>query len=387
MYIHRHISSDIIKYLSHFPVVAILGPRQCGKSTLAKHLVQQFGDSIYLDLEKRSDKTRLTDPEMFFKLNVEKLVCLDEIQKLPGIFTDLRSIIDENNRNGQFLILGSASRDFIKQSSETLAGRIVYIYLTPLTFLEIKDANITKENLLFNYMIRGGFPRSYLSGNQEISYIWRQSFIESFLQRDLQQMGFNIPPETAFRLWKMCAHSQGQILNASKFGDSLGYNHTTVKKYLDIFAGTFMLRLLPPFRANTKKRMIKSPKIYIRDTGILHVLLNIESMNDLLAHPVFGASWETLVIENVLEKLKDWEAGFYRTSNGAEIDLILQKGQKLIAIECKATTAPKLSKGFYAAMSDMKIDKGYVIAPVESSYPLNEKVMVVPLKEFLEQEI
>ncbi len=387
MYIHRHISSDIIKYLSHFPVVAILGPRQCGKSTLAKHLVQQFGDSIYLDLEKRSDKTRLTDPEMFFKLNVEKLVCLDEIQKLPGIFTDLRSIIDENNRNGQFLILGSASRDFIKQSSETLAGRIVYIYLTPLTFLEIKDTNITKENLLFNYMIRGGFPRSYLSGNQEISYIWRQSFIESFLQRDLQQMGFNIPPETAFRLWKMCAHSQGQILNASKFGDSLGYNHTTVKKYLDIFAGTFMLRLLPPFRANTKKRMIKSPKIYIRDTGILHVLLNIESMNDLLAHPVFGASWETLVIENVLEKLKDWEAGFYRTSNGAEIDLILQKGQKLIAIECKATTAPKLSKGFYAAMSDMKIDKGYVIAPVESSYPLNEKVMVVPLKEFLEQEI
>ncbi|MCF6169682.1 MAG: ATP-binding protein [Bacteroidales bacterium] len=383
MYIQRKVSSEITNYLLHFPAVAILGPRQCGKSTLAKFLIQHLDDAIYLDLEKRSDQARLTDPEMFFKLNHEKLICLDEVQKLPELFSDLRSTIDEQNRNGQFLILGSASRDLIKQSSETLAGRIVYIYLTPFTYLELKEPKTPKDSLLTKYLVRGGFPRSYLTDSAEISFKWRQSFIETFLQRDLPQMGFNIPPETALRLWKMCAHSQGQLLNASKFGDSLGFSHTTIKKYLDVFVGTFMLRLLPPFTVNTKKRMLKSPKIYIRDTGILHALLHIESMNELLGHPVFGASWETLVIENVIGKYREWDAGFYRSSNGAEIDLVLRKGQKTIAIECKATTAPKLSRGFYSAMADLNIDTAFVIAPVETSYPINEKVTVVPLKEFL----
>jgi len=387
MYIQRKAFSEITNYLLHFPAVAILGPRQCGKSTLVKHIVKQYDNTIYLDLEKRSDQSRLFDPEMFFKLNCEKLICLDEVQKLPELFSDLRSTIDENNRNGQFLILGSASRDLIKQSSETLAGRIIYIYLTPFTYFEIKDSSVHKNNFLFEYLVRGGFPRSYLADSTEISFKWRKSFIESFLQRDLPQMGFSIPPETALRLWKMCAHSQGQLLNASKFGDSLGFNHTTIKKYLDIFAGTFMLRLLPPFTANTKKRIVKSPKIYIRDTGVLHALLNIESMNELLGHPVFGASWESLVIENVMEKYREWDTGFYRTSNGAEIDLVLQKGQKIIAIECKATTAPKLSKGFYSAITDLNIERGFVIAPVGSSYPLNERVTVMPLNEFLKLEM
>lgn len=387
VYIQRKVFSEITNYLLHFPAVAILGPRQCGKSTLAIHIVQRFENSIYLDLEKRSDQSRLSDPEMFFRLNREKLICLDEIQKLPELFTDLRSTIDENNRNGQFLILGSASRDLIKQSSETLAGRIVYVYLTPFIYQELANPDIVKEILLNDFLLRGGFPRSYLADNHEISYKWRQSFIETFLQSELHQIGFDIPPETAFRLWKMCAHSQGQLLNASKFGDSLGINHTTVKKYLDIFVGTFMLRLLQPFFSNNKKRIIKSPKIYIRDTGVLHALLNIESLNDLLGHPVFGASWETIVIENVLVKYREWEAGFYRTSNGAEIDLVLQKGLHLIAIECKATTAPKLSRGFYAALEDLNIEKGFVVAPVKSGFPLNEKVSVVSLNEFLEMKI
>lgn len=386
MYVQRQIFSEINNYLLHFPAVVILGPRQCGKSTLAKHITKQNDNSVYLDLEKRSDVSRLSNPEMFFRLNRDKLICLDEIQKVPELFSDLRSIIDENSRNGQFLILGSASRDLIKQSSESLAGRIVYIYLTPFTFYELANSDISSENLIFEHLLRGGFPRSYLANDQEISLKWRQSFVETFLERDLPQMGFNIPAETALRLWKMCAHSQGQILNASRFGDSLGFNHTTVKKYLDIFAGTFMLRLLPPVYTNSKKRLVKSPKIYIRDTGILHTLLNIESMNDLLGHPVFGPSWESFVIENVLVNYSGWDAAFYRTSNGAEIDLVLQKGRQTIAIECKATTAPGLSKGFYMAMEDLKVEKGFVIAPVDSGFPLNEKVSVVSLGEFLKMD-
>jgi hypothetical protein len=387
MFIPRIILSEVTNYLHHFPAVAILGPRQCGKSTLAKHIIEKNDESVYLDLEKKSDQNRLTDPEMFFKINREKLICLDEVQKFPGLYSDLRSAIDENNRNGLFLILGSASRDLIRQSSETLAGRIVYVNLTPFTFLEVLKSGLYRENMLFEYLLRGGFPRSFLAESPEISLKWRHSFIETFLQRDLPQMGFNIPSETALRLWSMCANSQGQLLNASKFGDSLGFNHTTVKKYLDILAGTLMLRQLQPFASNTKKRVVKAPKVFIRDTGVLHALLNIDTVNDLLGHPVFGASFETLVIENVLAKYPDWEAGFYRTSNGAEIDLVLQKGQKRIAIECKAASAPKVSKGFYSALDDLEIEKGFVIALVESGYPINEKVSVFSLQEFLNMNL
>lgn len=387
MFYPRSVLTEINNYLHHFPAVAILGPRQCGKSTLAQHVISQNKESVYLDLQKRSDLNRLTDPEMFFKINKNKLICLDEIQKLPGIFNDLRSTIDENNRNGQFLILGSASRDLIRQSSETLAGRIVYIDLTPFTFREIRSAGMNKNETLNEYLLRGGFPRSFLAANMNISLKWRHSFIETFLQRDLPQMGFNVPPETAFKLWSMCAHSQGQLLNASKFGDSLGFNHTTVKKYLDILAGTFMIRLIQPWSNNVKKRVVKSPKIFIRDTGILLALLNISNMNDLMGHPVFGSAWETVVIENVLGKHPDWAFWFYRTSNGSEIDLVIQKGEKRIAIECKASTAPKVSRGLYPAMDDLGIEKGYVIAPVETGYPLNARISVVSLQEFLDMAI
>lgn len=387
-YINRQISNLIAQYLQHFPAVAILGPRQCGKSTLAKQLIKDVRDSVYLDLEKISDRNKLNDPEMFFKMNCNKLICLDEIQKQPELFSVLRSIIDENNGNGQFLILGSASRDLIKQSSETLAGRIVYSHLTPFTLSEINDDNEKPESVLFEYWNRGGFPRSYLSGNDTISMVWRNSFIETFLQRDLPQIGYNIPPETALRLWKMCAHTQGQSLNAAKFADSLGLSHLTVRKYMDLFQGTFMLRILKPFFINIKKRLVKAPKIYLRDTGILHSLLNINTISDLYSHPVYGSSWETLVIENILQKYSSWDSGYYRTSNGAEIDLILEKGLKRIAIECKVSTAPKPSKGYYIALEDLNLETGFVIAPIDGeSYPLNEKATVISLTDFLRMEM
>jgi len=384
-YINRFLSESIKKNLKHFPALAILGPRQCGKSTLAKQVLKDIPNTQFLDLEKISDRNKLNDPEMFFRLNSGKLIILDEIQKLPEIFSVLRSVIDEQNSNGQFLILGSASRDLIKQSSETLAGRIAYFRLTPFMLQEV---DLPKENipdLLYSFWLRGGFPRSFLADDEDVSFTWRQNFIETFLQRDLPEMGFNIPPETALRLWTMCAHSQGQLLNASKFAGSLGLSNVTIKTYLDLFQGTFMLRQLKPVYANLKKRLIKSPKIYIRDTGIFHALLNIRDRNELYSHPAFGASWETMVIENIIQKYDKWDAGFYRTSNGAEIDLVLEQGLNKLAIECKASTSPKPSKGFYSAMEDLKIEKGWIIAPIEGgAYPLNKKVTVISLNDFLD---
>lgn len=383
-YIARNITETVHSYLNNFPAVAILGPRQCGKSTLAKHITEGNKQSIYLDLEKNSDRIKLSDPELFFNINAGKLICLDEIQRMPEIFSSMQSIIDENKRSGQFILLGSASRDLIRQSSETLAGRIVYLHLTPFTFEELIKKGNGDIVSISQYIVRGGFPRSYLAGDLEMSMIWRQSFIETFLQRDLPQMGFNIPPETALRLWQMCAHSHGQILNSSAFANSLGYNHQTIKKYLDVLQGTFMLRLLPPLYTNLKKRLIKSPKIYVRDTGILMALLNLKTIDDLMGNPVFGAAWESMVIENVLNKYYDWDHGFYRTSHGAEIDLVLQKAGQRIAIECKASGTPKLSRGFYSAMEDLEIDRAYIIAPIDGpSFPLKENIIVSSLGEFL----
>lgn len=387
-YIKRDITGTLLTYLQNFPAVAILGPRQCGKSTLANHISRLLGKSVYLDLERLADRNKLSDPELFFGINKDKLICLDEIQKLPGIFSTMRSFIDENERNGQFLILGSASRDLIRQSSETLAGRIVYLYLTPFTVNELMDKGSTDLSSLSPYFIRGGFPRSYLADTPDMSFVWRNSFVESFLQRDLPEMGLSIPPETAIRLWQMCAHSHGQLLNASKFAESLGYNYQTIKKYIDILHGTFMLRLLPPFIPNLKKRLVKSSKIYIRDTGILFALLNLKTMNDVLGHPVFGPAWESLVLDNVIQKFQDWDAGFYRTSHGAEIDIVLQKNRRKIVIECKASTAPTPSRGFYNALEDLEMEKGFIIAPISGpGYPLNKHITVTSLGEFLHSKI
>ena len=377
-YIQRIGSARIKKYLENFPAVAILGPRQCGKSTLASHLLQDYPGAIFLDLENPEDRMKLSDPGLFFHLHAGKLICLDEIQRVPEIFPILRSVIDANNGNGQFLILGSASRELIHQSSESLAGRLVYQELTPFQFIEIE-----KESL-FRFQLRGGFPRSFLAVDDEISFQWRRSFISTFLERDLALLGFGYPPETMRKLWIMCAHQQGQLSNLSRLGQSLGVSHTSVRSYLDLLRDTYMLRILQPFDANTGKRVVKTPKVYLRDTGILHALLNIRSLEDLLGHPVFGPSWETMVIEQLLVRW-DGDFGFYRTPAGAEIDLVLEKNGKKIAIECKASSVPTVGRGFYSALEQLKIDHAIIVAPVADKYPLKKGVWVMPLKDALNE--
>ncbi len=376
-YIPRYLTGDILRRLENMPAVAILGPRQCGKSTLARHIISERRDAVYLDLERPSDVNRLRDPEAFFALNRGRLVCLDEIQLVPGLFAALRPILDEEGENGRLLILGSASRDLIRQSSESLAGRISYLELTPFMLDEVGAEN------LYTLWLRGGFPRSFLAPDDRASLEWRQDFVRTFLERDIPQLGFRIPASSIRRLWQMCAHVHGQVLNASMIGKALGTSHHTVKSYMDILAETFILRILPPFHANLKKRLIKSPKIYIRDSGLLHCLLGIGSHNDLLGHPVFGASWEGLVLETVISRTSDWQHSFYRTRSGVEIDLILKRGTRTVAIECKATTAPRPGKGFWQALKDLSIEEAFVVAPVAEAYPIERGVKVVPLIDMI----
>lgn len=381
-YINRNITQLIKKRLNSNPAVALLGARQVGKSTLAENILEQYPDSIYLDLERPSDLNKLTDPEAYFALFQQKLICLDEIQRVPEIFSVLRSVIDRNKRNTQFLILGSASRDLIKQSSESLAGRLSYIEVTPFTQAEV--AETTKVDLQIHW-IRGGYPRSLLALDDEDSFQWREDYIRTFLERDIPQLGFQIPAVTMSRLWQMLAHSHGQILNTSKLAGSMGVSSHTVRKYIDLLQQTFMLTVLPPYATNTKKRLVKSPKVYIRDSGILHSLLGIESLQDLFGHPVYGASFEGYIIENIISQLSRWKASFYRTSNGAEMDLVLEKGNKRLAIEIKSSSSPKVSKGFWSSIETLQPSQSYVIAPVESSYPISDDVMVVPLHEFIKE--
>lgn len=380
-YRKRNIEVLIAESIENNPVSAILGPRQCGKSTLAKELLRKFENSIYLDLQRNSDLRRLDNPELFFQNAKDQLVCIDEIQLKPELFPLIRSIVDETNNNGQILILGSASRDFIKQSSETLAGRILYSELTPFTIHEVEDSFDEIRNL-WN---KGGFPRSYLSKSDRVSFNWRKDFIRSFLERDIPQFGNTAQVTAIGRLWSMVAHIHGQILNLSKIGDSLGVSHTTIRNYIELLEQTFMVRTLKPYETNLKKRLVKSPKIYIRDSGILHALLDITDFNNLLGHIVFGSSWEGFVIENILAELPDCKGYFYRTAAGAEIDLILERGNKKVAVECKSSMAPNISKGFYSSLEDLEIEEGYVIAPVKESYPVKKNVFVMPLTEFIEK--
>lgn len=381
-FIPRQLQYEVDACLEDFPAVAILGPRQCGKSTLARHIIKNAGETVYLDLELPSDIIKLSEPELFFRQHPEKLICLDEIQRMPDIFPVLRGVIDANRINGRFLILGSASPELLRQSAETLAGRIAYLALTPLLLHEILPS--APKNTLSDYWLRGGFPESFLSRNNGVSSRWRENFIRIFLERDIPQLGFSIPAATLRRVWQICAHNSGQIFNASRLGTGIGVSHTTMKKYIDLLSGTFMLRVLPPFLPNLEKRLVKSPKIYLRDTGILHSLLRIDSMDDLLGHPALGPSWETLVIENVCAMMPEWDAYFYRTSAGAEIDLVMTRGSQKIAVECKASEAPKVGRGFWNGLADLNIEQAWVIAPVHDTYPIAKNVMVSSLEHFSE---
>ena len=399
-YIERDMGSRLEEALQEAPAVAILGPRQCGKTTLATETVGRREGSVYLDLERPGDRNKLVrDPELYFRAQRDQraqrdrsrasqehggrpLFCLDEIQRAPEIFPVLRSLIDEDGRNGQFLILGSASRDLLRQSSESLAGRIRYLELTPFQPFELQRKD---PAALLELWSRGGFPRSLLAGSDGASLRWRESFVRTFLERDIPQLGFDIPAATLSRLWRLLAHGHGGLLNSSKLGTSLGMSHTTVRSHLDLLSQTFMVRLLEPLEANVKKRLVKSPKVYVRDSGILHSLLEIDDLDALLGHPICGESWEGLVIESVLAALPDWRGSFYRTSHGAEIDLILERGRRRIAIEAKLSSAPRVTRGFWTALDDLGIDEAWVVAPVDEPYPLREGVWVSPLRGALER--
>lgn len=382
-FIQRKTEDAIKQYLKVFPVVAVLGPRQCGKSTLVKRLSQNWGNSLFLDLQYDIDLSKLDQPSFFFESNADKIICLDEIQLVPQLFSVLRSVVDKNRQNGKFILLGSASRDLIQQTSESLAGRIGLVYLSPFT---INELNQLEGFNLNTFWLRGGFPDSYLSENDGFSEIWRNNFIKTFVERDIPQLGFQIPALQLKRLLVMCAHNQGQLINYSKLGESLGLTHPTIRRYVDLLEQTFILRTVLPYETNVKKRLVKSPKVFVRDSGLLHQLLAIPDFNSLLGNPVFGSSWEGVVVENVIVNYPDWNYYFYRTATGDEMDLILEKGNQRIAIECKASTAPKLTKGFYRALEVVQPQKTYVIIPVPVSYEIAPNITVCGLSEFLNIE-
>ncbi len=380
MYIARAAERSLDELLDHFPVVGLLGPRQCGKSTLAKRVCAKR-TVVYLDLELPSDLNKLTDAEAFLRANQNRLVCLDEIQRIPELFPVLRALCDQTRQAGQYLVLSSSSPDLIQQSSESLAGRIAYLDLT--TFLISENDTFDEQQL----WLRGGFPDSYLAASDHMSFVWREQFIRTFLERDLAVYGFGASMSTMRRLWMMLAHCNGQLLNASKLASSLGVTSPTVRRYIDFLQQVFMLRVLSPWFANVKKRLVKSPKVLFGDTGLLHALLGLQEMNQLFGHPAYGSSWESYVITQLLGAITGWNSYFYRSAKGDEIDLLLQKGEQLVAIECKASTAPVLSSGFYRALDDLKVDRGYVVAPLPEAgdYPLNERVMVTTVRGMVER--
>ena len=379
--IKRQFQATIETRLKHNPVVALLGARQVGKSTLAKLVLEKYPNSIYLDLEKQTDRRKIeNDIELFLSQNKSKLICLDEIQMMPDIFQAIRSYVDENDRNAQFLILGSASRDLIKQSSETLAGRIAYIEITPFHFNEIKG-----EVSFYDHWLKGGYPKSILQKRIEESIYWRNDYIKTFLERDLPQLGFTIPADTLDRFWRMLAHTHGQVINYSSLGRSLDVTHHTIKSYIDILEQTFVIKTLRPYFSNEGKRLIKSPKVYIRDTGLLHALLEVEEMNSLLGHPVVGHSFEFYIIENIIMNAPNWRYSFFRDSSGNEVDLVLEKGTKKIAIEIKCSTSPRLEKGFWNSVKFLKPDEMWLIAQVDTAYPGPGGVKVTNLELFLEE--
>jgi len=375
MYVQRKIETTILKALKNNPVVALIGPRQSGKSTLVKHLIDGNKNSIYLDLERPSDLQKLEDPEWFFTTQKGKLICLDEIQRKPELFPVIRSLADEWNVNGSFLILGSASRELLQQSSESLAGRITYKKLMPFLWDEIKDFDSLEK-----YFAHGGFPRSALAQDSETSYEWRNNFISTFLERDLLQWR-GVTPVTMQRLWKMLAHLNGQTADYSKLAKSLGVSAVTVKNYIDLLESTFMVDVIPPYFSNLGKRLVKAPKIYITDSGITSTLLELHNFEEMAGHPSFGSIWEQIVLSNMKELFPEASFYFYRTSNGAEVDFVMKIKELVFTIECKASVAPKLSKGHFYACQDIHPSHSFVAAPIKKGWAMKPKIDVVSLSE------
>lgn len=378
--IERLLAPRLMEALGDSPAVALLGPRQSGKTTLALEVGKKLG-AHYLDLESEADQAKLAQPELYLAGHLDRLVILDEVHRAPGLFPVLRGLIDRarraGRRAGQFLLLGSASLDLLKQSGETLAGRIAYLELGPLNALE------TQPRPLDELWLRGGFPESLLARDDARSLRWRQDFIRTYLERDIPQFGPRIAAETLRRFWVMLAHHQGGLLNTAQFARNLGVDIKTATSYLGLLVDLLLVRRLGPWHANLGKRLVKSPKVFVRDSGLVHALLGIPDRETLLSHPVLGQSWECFVIENLIATTPDpVEPHFYRTSGGAEIDLLLAwPNGTLWAIEIKRSLSPKLERGFHAACADLKPQRKFVVYPGNERYQIAEDIEAIPLRE------
>jgi len=376
----RILAARVEELLGRHAAVGLLGPRQVGKTTLALELARRR-PSLYLDLEAPSDRAKLAEPELFLRHHEHELVILDEIQRTPDLFPVLRGLIDSGRREGRglgrFLVLGSASLELLQQSAESLAGRIAYTELVPLLLAETGTAT---ASLLW---LRGGFPLSFTAGADTASLEWRQHFLRTYLERDLPQFGSRVPAETMRRFWTMLAHEQGGLLNAAKFAAALGVSGQSVARYLDLLCDLLLVRRLPPWSANVGKRLVRSPKVYVRDSGLVHALLGVPTLDDLLAHPVAGSSWEGWVIENLLAAAPTGtEASFYRTAAGAEIDLVLELNpRERWAVEIKRSLTPTVSRGFHQGAADLGATRKWVIYPGPTPFPLAQDVTCLPLPD------
>lgn len=382
--ISRHLTSTLLKRLGQTPAVALLGSRQVGKTTLARDL--DLGKTVhYLDLERPSDLAKLADPELYLSGFADHLVILDEVQRLPNLFPVLRSLIDERRRagekSGHFLLLGSASPDLLQQSSETLAGRISYLELSPLQVLELPAPDASLQTL----WERGGYPDSYLAPDEETSIQWREDFITSYVERYLPQQGITAAPILLRRFCTMLAHQQGATINLSKLAGSLGIDGKTARRYLDLLEGLYLVRCLPPWTRNAGKRLVKSPKVYWRDSGILHTLAGLPSLEHVLGHPLCGASWEGFCLEQILARLpKGATASHYRTHAGAEVDLVIEQVDgEILAVEIKRTLSPKLTPGLIESMETLQAARGVIVIPEGESYPLSKNVSAMGLLSLL----
>lgn len=384
MMIIRQAEITVRQKLLQTPAVVLLGPRQVGKTTLARRLASDWpGGAVYLDLERPADRLRLEDADSYLRAQQGKLVIMDEIHRAPGVFEVLRGIIDDNRqaglRSGQFLLLGSAALDLMRQSSETLAGRVAYLDIAPLNIGETTPAGMA-DNALW---LRGGFPDSLLAVDDTRSLDWRRDFIRSYLERDVPMFAPRLPAETIGRLWTMMAYSQGGVLNQSRIASALGVANPTIDRYIDLLVDLQLLRRLRPWGGNIGKRLVKSPKVYVRDSGILHGLLELETLNDVLGHPVCGLSFEGHCLENLIQAAGSRRVPyFYRTQVGAEIDLLLEKGGRPeIAIEVKRSMAPSPEKGFALACDDLQIEQRYVVYPGTERIPLRHGAQAIGLQE------